>query len=547
MELIDDSVYFPWMQSSSSNPRTKSFTDSPKRRNVSPYDDDQDLVPPDEATNEHQDGEIDREPEREREQSIQVGKAVLRGSFWADSDTEAVEMDGTTEEPSPEVAEDGTSDCPSSPETSGELDSLFLDLEDSSSASSLQDLEDDEDLSSCFPLPPATIPLVRPPPPRRPLPPIPLSPGPMTTSFTPTTRATDEGDDDLVTPTKLDITLPLPTPTFVLNSDSNSPHFSSEDEPTSPLCPEVTPDSPLDMDDSEWSSHATDGKALEDIFYNMLETKYGIYTRTPKAISSVIKGAFGSQNVRKLPTMHLKLAPTQLEELIPREKRPKFRGRASSKATERLDDDDEFGVAKKPWMHIERDGRREKKLQKEHSVPFPTMKEVSTRSRTSTMESIEGRSSSESVVVPNALSAKAAVRLGITYSALAAATKSAQAVPTASSSASIHSDHSSGSAASASCLSDEIRRDSSETEETLLELADDPVQPIQQSPGLLLMPSTFIPMPPSELEMHACKHMHTLLSCKRAMSDWILYNEDGSESDGISEESLRDAFFEYDS
>ncbi|KAF9225348.1 hypothetical protein BS17DRAFT_700627 [Gyrodon lividus] len=42
-----------------------------------------------------------------------------------------------------------------------------------------------------------------------------------------------------------------------------------------------------------------------------------------------------------------------------------------------------------------------------------------------------------------------------------------------------------------------------------------------QSPGLILWPSTFIPIAPSELEMHACKHLHSLVGCKAALTEFV--------------------------
>ena len=42
-----------------------------------------------------------------------------------------------------------------------------------------------------------------------------------------------------------------------------------------------------------------------------------------------------------------------------------------------------------------------------------------------------------------------------------------------------------------------------------------------QSPGLILWPATFIPIPPFELEMHACKHLHSLLGCKAALTEYL--------------------------
>lgn len=41
-----------------------------------------------------------------------------------------------------------------------------------------------------------------------------------------------------------------------------------------------------------------------------------------------------------------------------------------------------------------------------------------------------------------------------------------------------------------------------------------------QSPGLVLWPNTLIELESFELEMHACKHMHSLLGCKAALYEY---------------------------
>ncbi|KAJ4477928.1 hypothetical protein C8R41DRAFT_922931 [Lentinula lateritia] len=553
LELIDDAFCFPYgKETVTPSPRARTFATAPNRRrrssskqNSSAFDlsDDDDDHDTGSSIDDHHTGD-----------GIKDGQ----GQLGENSDDLEARDQGTSldvdfvEQPSPTV-DDGSSDCPSSPETAG--DGLFLDVEDyQSSTSSLHDLDQEESkLSSLDPLSfPTSRQSVRPlPPARRPLPPLPTSPSFMNTIFTPPAKPCDD-EDNLVTPTKLDIT--LPTPALVLNSAelSNSLPESLEEEQNVVSSPETTPNIPANRpsheDTSEWANSANDGKALEAIFYNMLETKYGIHTRTPKGVTTFMKDIFGPDNVRKLRSMHLKLAPLELEELIPHTKRPKFRVRSLSKGTEldtRLESEGKFGVAKKHGKNGDGDMKKDKKSkkEKEHAVPFPSLKDPVTRSRANTAESHEVRPSSESGVLPTTLNAKAAGRLGIPYSALAVTPKTAQT--TSPSIPSVHSNHSASSVASMSCVSDETPRSSSDTR-TSFDAPEEPV-PVQQSPGLLLLPSTFIPMPPAELEMHACKHMHTLLSCKRAIFDWLLYNDDGTDNDCVSEDSLRDAFFEYDS
>ncbi|KAJ7498160.1 hypothetical protein B0H11DRAFT_833838 [Mycena galericulata] len=63
-------------------------------------------------------------------------------------------------------------------------------------------------------------------------------------------------------------------------------------------------------------------------------------------------------------------------------------------------------------------------------------------------------------------------------------------------------------------------------------------------PGLILWPSTFIPMPLSELEIHASKHLRALLSCKSALVDYAAELADQDEGE-IQSEAAMEALWEY--
>ncbi|KAJ7902560.1 hypothetical protein B0H14DRAFT_1140066 [Mycena olivaceomarginata] len=63
-------------------------------------------------------------------------------------------------------------------------------------------------------------------------------------------------------------------------------------------------------------------------------------------------------------------------------------------------------------------------------------------------------------------------------------------------------------------------------------------------PGLILWPSTFIPMPPPELEAHVSKHLRALLSCKSALIDYAGEVADLGEGDAQSEAAM-EALWEY--
>ncbi|KAJ6623157.1 hypothetical protein B0H10DRAFT_2213838 [Mycena sp. CBHHK59/15] len=68
-----------------------------------------------------------------------------------------------------------------------------------------------------------------------------------------------------------------------------------------------------------------------------------------------------------------------------------------------------------------------------------------------------------------------------------------------------------------------------------------------QHPGLILWPATFIPLSPMELEMHACKHVHTLLGCKPALGEYVArFADPATGRRVVSEEQFEDALWEYE-
>ena len=101
---------------------------------------------------------------------------------------------------------------------------------------------------------------------------------------------------------------------------------------------------------------------------------------------------------------------------------------------------------------------------------------------------------------PPVLSAKAAGRLGISYSVLAAASAA----------------HSRGSGV---------------------------MVPVQ-SPGLLVWPSTYIPMSPGELEMHSCKWVQTLLGCRHALREHITGEFEGRQL--VNDAEFEEAIWDYE-
>ncbi|KAJ7146264.1 hypothetical protein C8R44DRAFT_757016 [Mycena epipterygia] len=70
---------------------------------------------------------------------------------------------------------------------------------------------------------------------------------------------------------------------------------------------------------------------------------------------------------------------------------------------------------------------------------------------------------------------------------------------------------------------------------------------LAQHPGLILWPGTFIPVPPAELEMHATKHMQTLLASKPALAEFVARCVDPATGARlVSDEEFEDAVWDYE-
>jgi len=71
-----------------------------------------------------------------------------------------------------------------------------------------------------------------------------------------------------------------------------------------------------------------------------------------------------------------------------------------------------------------------------------------------------------------------------------------------------------------------------------------PEQDLSHCPGLILWPSTFIPMDHKEVEIHASKHLRTLLSCKTTLAQHAI---EVAEDERVDEEFVSEALWEYES
>ncbi|KAL4269199.1 Methyltransferase domain-containing protein [Pleurotus pulmonarius] len=340
-------------------------------------------------------------------------------------------------------------------------------------------------LPSITPIAPITLDITetgdapaRPPPPTRPIPAIPIEEPVAVELIT----AAPSPSADTITPPDVTIQTPTPmstpTPSDPLDRASRS---SSEllTEPevveasTSTLHeqpPKSEPEATFDAYEP-WHQSTVVSRELETVFEQMLKEKYGIHPRPHEFVLAAMKTVFGEEYAEKSRSMHVRLAPPE------------------------CGFDHEFGLAdestvdnsvegensqKKPWVVIRWDKKekKSKKAAKQHIESIPEEK--------------QSADYFSPTALPDGLSAKAASKLGIFPGDLPPSPAVSARQPRPASIDSIPS-------------------------ATSTFFAGGPVQ----SPGLIVLPSTFIPLSPSELEMHTCKHLHVLLGCKPALKDYI--------------------------
>lgn len=68
-----------------------------------------------------------------------------------------------------------------------------------------------------------------------------------------------------------------------------------------------------------------------------------------------------------------------------------------------------------------------------------------------------------------------------------------------------------------------------------------------QPPGLVLMSTgAFLPFSPSEMEMHVCKNVQTLLSCGDSLTDFMLDKKDTNGQPLLSEDQIQEYLWDYE-
>ncbi|KAJ6486116.1 S-adenosyl-L-methionine-dependent methyltransferase [Mycena vitilis] len=277
-----------------------------------------------------------------------------------------------------------------------------------------------------------------------------------------------------------------PTPTSVSPPTSDSAPPTPSPLP-SPSLPEPTPPpTPAPVEETStgpWSTQRAAARDMERVFLRMLITKYGLHTRVADVLVPMLARVFCAGR-----TSGRVEQPTNMYlKLAPvgvEEREGVVRQERTSSESER-ERESLDGKSVRSWMTTV---EWEKEKEKEGSVR---------KGKTSKKEK-EQRVSEPPV--PLNLSAKAAERLGITTGA-----------------------------------SDDEGRAPRFTSGHV------------QHPGLILWPATFIPVPPHELEMHATKHVQTLLGCKPALAEFVSTFVD-PETGGrlVSEGEFEDAVWDYE-
>ncbi|KAG2138692.1 uncharacterized protein EDB93DRAFT_1090519 [Suillus bovinus] len=231
---------------------------------------------------------------------------------------------------------------------------------------------------------------------------------------------------------------------------------------------------------SEWTRNESNAKDLEGLFIDMLWSKYKIRTDQRRNLEKVLDHVFGRYNAQRVAAMTLAIAPPVPNSDSGSGSDP---DQASVSSTDSKSLKKKKGKVFKQWIAVEWD-KIENKGKK------------------------GDRSSGESVLspIPQAISAKAAGRLGISSSATA----------------------------------------SPNPQSNRCSVIPPPSRPAQ-SPGLVLWPNTLIELGPFELEMHACKHMQSLLGCKAALHEYA--QESFRDADGnplLDDAVLDDLIWDYE-
>jgi hypothetical protein len=288
-----------------------------------------------------------------------------------------------------------------------------------------------------------------------------------------------------------------------------------------------------------WRRKAFEARDLEEVFEKMLEKDYGISPRPSEFVVDLLKDVFGKRTAGKTKSFQIKLAPAD-----------------SPNSVDIENEDDlslQLNIKKMAWIPSEWEKQQKWKKDKEK-------KNVSTTGSSSQPSSSE--SESTSTPLPTSLNAKSAVRLGLMAPPppgspiqdkrkFSPPSRPRSPSPSSRPNAPVPTEREKMPILSAKAAG---RLGISYTDLTAAAAASSRRSPVHgkpqhptQSPGLLVWPSTYIPVGPVELEFHGNKHMHTLLGCKASLSEHVAKYVDESGKRLVDEGELDYSLSEYDS
>jgi hypothetical protein len=339
-----------------------------------------------------------------------------------------------------------------------------------------------------------------------------------------------------------------------LDANSEPSIFSCEDQifdsPTLRPIQPTTGSSPcqssaLDVESRSisWHDQATASRELESIFEIMLKQKYKIFPRPSDFIVNQMKSVFGSGAAGKTKSFHIKLAPIDSGDA----------GSGQGKADGEETKSNGVTVKKKAWIVVDREKlspkKKEKKLKKSSKDNSTTSTASGSGSGTSSERSSLENSTSVSCPsstcpspVPAHTNIKSAGRLGMSFGSSSKETASTLSTP-------LHPDQTQALSAKAAgrlgiSYSDLAAATVASTHHQT-SASPSPSSPLQ-SPGLLVWPSTVIPLSPVELEMHANKYVHTLLGCKPALAEFIAQFTDEDGTRFVDDDEFHEVMWKYE-
>ena len=278
-----------------------------------------------------------------------------------------------------------------------------------------------------------------------------------------------------------------------------------------------------------WHTQAAASRELESIFEIMLKQRYKIFPRPSDFILNRMQCVFGKNAAGKTRSYHIKLAPLDSADS----------GSGQGKADKEETKSNGGNTKKKAWMSVDRE-KAPKKEKKEKKASSISKADTSTGSSSSGSSS-ERSSLENSIAVPTTTSMKVAGRLGITFGS----SKETPSTPPST----LQPDKTQAPCLSAKAAgrlgisySDLGAAIVASTHQKSNASSSSPLQP----PGLLVWPSTFIPLTPIELEMHANKYVHTLLGCKPALAEFIAQFADEDGTRFVDDDEFHDIMWKYE-